>query len=76
MNRRRFLLTSVAGAVVGPATGEAQRLTTPRIAFLLMGTSQAGLASAFDAFRDGLRELGWTEPQNIVIDLSMGGGQP
>ena len=76
MDRRGFLLTFLAGAVIGSATGEAQRPNTPRIGFLLMGTSQAGLTSAFDAFRDGLRELGWTEPVNIAIDYRWAGDNP
>jgi len=33
-----------------------------------MGSPQAGLTFAFDAFREGLRELGWTENENIAIE--------
>ena len=49
---------------------------TPRIGFLLMGSSQAGLTSAFDAFREGLRELGWIENENIVIEYRWAGESP
>jgi putative ABC transport system substrate-binding protein len=55
---------------------EAQQPTTSRIAFLLMGSSQAGLTSAFDAFREGLRELGWSENENIAIEYRWAGESP
>src|SRR5437762_12897817 len=53
---------------LAPFAGDAQQPTTPRIGFLLMGSAQAGLTSAFEAFREGLRELGWTENENIAIE--------
>jgi ABC-type uncharacterized transport system substrate-binding protein len=63
-------------SLLAPLAGEAQQPTTPRVAFLLMGSSQAGLASAFDAFREGLREFGWTEDQNIAIEYRWAGENP
>jgi putative tryptophan/tyrosine transport system substrate-binding protein len=62
--------------ILAPLGVEAQQPTTPRVAFLLMGSSQAGLASAFDAFREGLREFGWTENQNIAIEYRWAGENP
>lgn len=41
-----------------------------------MGFAQAGLTSAFDAFRDGLREFGWTENENIAIEYRWAGEAP
>src|SRR6478752_5793713 len=39
----------------------------PRIGFLSL-TSPSDRPSLLDAFRQGLRELGWVEGQNIVVD--------
>jgi hypothetical protein len=56
MDRRRFLLTSLAGALATPFSGEAQLARTiPRIGFLQLGEARGGW---IDAFRQGLGELG------------------
>ena len=55
MDRRRFLLTSLAGALAEPLVVTAQQTgKLYRIGFLDFAPSSA----AVDAFRDGLRELG------------------
>ena len=49
-----------------PATDAQQAARVPRIGFLSAAT---GVSSpALDAFRQGLRELGWVEGQSIVVD--------
>jgi hypothetical protein len=63
---RMIGLVLASSLTLTPLTAEAQQPTIPRIAFLLMGSSQSGLTSAFDAFREGLRELGWSENENIA----------
>ena len=60
MKRIVLLMSLVLGIFAGPAA-HTEESKTPRIVFLLMGSSQAGLKPAFDAFREGLRELGWIE---------------
>jgi len=77
LNRRRFLGTLSASLLVAPLSAEAEQPKAPRIGFLLMGSPQtAGLTSAFDAFRDGLHELGWIENQNITIEYRWAGESP
>jgi putative ABC transport system substrate-binding protein len=46
----------------------------PRIAFL-GGSSGSAYASFIEAFRQGLRELGWIEGQNLVFELRYGEGK-
>jgi ABC-type uncharacterized transport system substrate-binding protein len=66
MDRRRFLLTSLAGALAAPLGIEAQPTAKP----WRIGRLSAGAASRAEeaAFRDGLRELGYIEGQNVLID--------
>ena len=64
------------GVVVVPLAGVAEQSTIPRIGFLLMGSAQAGLTPLFDAFRAGLRELGWIENENIAIEYRFAGESP
>jgi putative ABC transport system substrate-binding protein len=62
---------------LAPLAAEAQQpKTLPRIAFLLMGSAEAGLTPAFEAFREGLREVGWTENENIAIEYRWAGDNP
>jgi putative ABC transport system substrate-binding protein len=72
MNRRAFIGTATAILVV-PLAAEAQRAgRVPRIGYLgTRSPSDFGL----DAFRQGLRELGWVEGQNIVIEYRFAEGR-
>ena len=75
MKRIVLLVALVLGIFAAPAA-YTEESKTPRIGFLLMGSSQAGLTSAFDAFREGLRELGWIENENIVVEYRWAGESP
>jgi putative ABC transport system substrate-binding protein len=67
MDRRRFLLTSLAGVLAAPFAAEAQQAgKVYRIGFLW--DTPAVWPHALEAFRQGLRDLGWVEGQNIVIE--------
>jgi putative ABC transport system substrate-binding protein len=73
MDRRRFLLTSLAGALAAPLAAESQTPgKVPRIAFLT--TTAPGGSPTTDAFQHGLRELGYVEGQNIMIEWRWGRG--
>jgi putative ABC transport system substrate-binding protein len=73
VDRRRFLLTSLAGAVAVPRDAKAQQARKmPRIAFLT--TTSPGGSPTTDAFRQGLRELGYVEGQTIAIEWRWGRG--
>jgi putative tryptophan/tyrosine transport system substrate-binding protein len=68
MDRRRFLLTSLAAVLAVPLGAEAQRAgRVHRIGFL--GNSTAAFeANLVGPLLEGLRERGYVEGQNIVIE--------
>jgi ABC-type uncharacterized transport system substrate-binding protein len=74
IDRRRFLLTSLAGAVAGPLAVEGQQpKTIVRIGFLSSSSAERE-RPRLTAFQQTLRELGYLEGQNIVIEQRYAGG--
>ena len=68
--RRREFITIVGGAVVAvvvPITALAQQPTMPVIGFL-NSASADGYAVMADAFKQGLKETGYIEGQNVAIE--------
>jgi ABC-type uncharacterized transport system substrate-binding protein len=74
-SRRVFLGTLTGGVLAAARIAEAQQTEKVyRIGYL--GPSSAAAVSRFtEAFRQGLRELGWIEGQNIVIEYRFAEGQ-
>jgi len=67
MNRRAFL-TGFGAVLATPLAAGAQRGTAiPRIGYLTP-VSQAGGTASINAFRDGLREHGYVDGTNVVIE--------
>jgi putative tryptophan/tyrosine transport system substrate-binding protein len=65
VDRRRFLLASVAGALAVPLAAAAQQAgTLARIGYL---SSHSPETFRIEAFRQGLRELGLIEGRNLTI---------
>jgi putative ABC transport system substrate-binding protein len=76
MNPRKiFIVTLALGILVAPLAADAQRPTkVPRVGFL--GASTPALADhLLQAFIRGLRELGYVEGQNIVIERRFADGK-
>jgi putative ABC transport system substrate-binding protein len=75
MDRRRFLLTSLAGVLAAPRAVEAQRAgKVYRIGFL--GNSTPALeANLVGRFREGLRDLDYVEGLNVLIEYRWAEGQ-
>ena len=73
--RRAFLRTVAVGVIGGPLAAEAQQRAgkVARIGYLAVG--EGPNAPGRTAFRDGLRELGWVEGQNLIIELRVAGGK-
>ena len=75
INRRLFLTTLGLGLLAAPlAAGAQQPGKAYRIGFL-SGFSATGGPRLLEALRQGLRELGWVEGQNIVIEYRYAEGR-
>ena len=77
MDRRGFLLVVGGSCLAAPLAAEAQPTgKVYRIGYLAQG-SGSGAASLrpLEGFRQGLRELGWVEGQNIVIEYRYAEGR-
>ena len=75
MDRRRFLLTTLAGALVAPLAGEAQQaMKVYRVGLIFPSPPVAEMAgpepvnNAARAFVRGLQALGYVEGRNLILD--------
>jgi hypothetical protein len=67
--RRRQFITLLGGAAAWPITARAQQpAKVARIGFLGLAPASAW-ADQVEAFKAGLRDLGYVEGKNIVIDF-------
>ncbi|HEV2055924.1 MAG TPA: ABC transporter substrate-binding protein [Methylomirabilota bacterium] len=75
MERRTFIGVIAGGLLAAPLPAEAQQAAkVPRIGFL--GNSTAALeANLVGPFREGLRDLGYVEGRNILIEYRWAEGQ-
>jgi putative tryptophan/tyrosine transport system substrate-binding protein len=75
MDRRRFLLTSLAGALAAPlAAGAQQTGKVPRIG-ILSSSSLEREQGYLAALEQGLHDLGYSEGKNLLIDRRYAAGQ-
>src|SRR6266851_2022511 len=80
--RRRDLLELCAAAFLAsgavgawPLVARAQQpAKIPRVGILTMAGSER--ARILDAFREGLRDLGYIEGRNIILEFRLGRGEP
>src|SRR6185503_8381976 len=75
MKRLFSILLIIAVVGVGATVDAQQTVKIPRIGFL-SAASLSSVAPRIDGFRQGLRELGYVEEKNIVIEWRHAEGKP
>lgn len=71
----RFSLVALLSLLFVPLGADAQPTgKVYRLGFLASGTSTASVGMV-EAFRDGMRELGWVEGRNVVVDYRFAEGR-
>jgi putative tryptophan/tyrosine transport system substrate-binding protein len=76
MRRREFITLLGGAAVTWPLMARAQQVgKIPRIGYLSPGSASPGPLAYHDEFQRGLRELGYVEGRNIVIDYRFAAGK-
>ncbi len=68
VTRRRVLLALAGSVLAAPCGSKAQQSRVPHVDYLSQG-SEADRGVFLRAFREGLREFGWIDGKNIVIDV-------
>jgi len=77
MDRRTFLGSVACGLVIAPPAVQAQTTRRVyRIGYLSIGSASSTYTRPLDAFRQGLRELGWEEGRNLLIEYRFAEGEP
>jgi putative ABC transport system substrate-binding protein len=76
VDRRRFLLTSLAGTVGAPLAARAQQARKSARVGRLSPLSAEVDAPFMSAFRDGMQALGWIEGQSFTLVSRFADGKP
>ena len=73
---RRALIAGIAAGLLAPRVARAQSgARAPRVGYLASGNAPAAPLRPAEMLRQGLRELGWTDGQNIAIEPRFADGR-
>lgn len=72
MRRLAFLLLIMPAVMACPSPSRAQQAGVPVIGFLTTASSSARSGDQLGAFRNGLRDLGYIESQNVAVEYRWG----
>jgi putative ABC transport system substrate-binding protein len=77
MDRRTFIGRVAGGLLAGSSIADAQQLRTiPVVGVLLNNGGRSAGSSMLRAFDQGLRDLGYVDGTNIIVDIRSVGGKP
>jgi putative tryptophan/tyrosine transport system substrate-binding protein len=74
MRRREFITLLGGAAAAWPLAARAQPTERARLVGIVAGFAEAEFLPLLAAFRDKLKELGWTEGRNLSIEVRLGRG--
>jgi putative ABC transport system substrate-binding protein len=75
MDRRSFLLMSLAGGLAAPLAAEAQRARKVYRVGVILTAAPNETEHLYKALRDGLRDLGYVEGQNVLFERRFADGR-
>jgi hypothetical protein len=67
VERRRFLQTSLAGAMAAPLFAEAQPAKVYQVGLVSVGVAPGRLTPLWRGFLEAMRELNYVEGRNLVV---------